>query len=184
MNSTSKKRVNMMVTCAMLIAIQIVLVRFVSIQTPFLRLSFGFLPLAMAGILYGPGYSCAVAALADFLGATLFPTGGAFWPGFTVVTACAGLIYGLFMYQKPGEVWSRQKRIFRTVLCCVVVDIFVHICLNTVNLYFYMGAGALVQLPARVVKNLLMIPIESACISAMYFALVEPLARRGMLPTR
>ena len=52
----SKKRMQIMVTCAMLIAIQIVLVRLCSIQTPALRLSFGFLPLAMAGILFGPGY--------------------------------------------------------------------------------------------------------------------------------
>lgn len=184
MNHTaSKKRVNKMVTCAMLIAIQIVLVRFCSIQTPMLRISFGFLPLAMAGILFGPGYSCAVAAIADLLGAIVFPTGGAFWPGFTIVTACSGLIYGLFMYQKPGETWSRKKRIFRIVLAVAIVDVFVHIGLGTLNLAIYLDKGFLVMLPTRVIKNLVMIPIESVCISAMYMLLVEPMARRGMLPT-
>ena len=107
-NTKAKKRVQIMVVCAMLVAIQIVLVRFVSIQTPFLRLSFGFLPLAMAGILFGPGYGCAVAAIADFLGATLIPTGGAFWPGFTIVTACSGLIYGALAESVASEQGARR----------------------------------------------------------------------------
>ena len=180
--SASKKRMQVMVTCAMLIAIQIVLVRFCSIQTPALRLSFGFLPLAMAGILFGPGYGCAVAAIADFLGATLFPTGGAFWPGFTIVTACSGLIYGLVLYEKPGANWSQRKRIFRIVLAVTIINIFVHIGLGTLNLAIMLDKGFLVLLPGRIAKNLIMIPIESACITAMHMMLVQPMTRRGMVP--
>ena len=181
-NTKAKKRVQIMVVCAMLVAIQIVLVRFCSIQPPFQRISFGFLPLAMAGTLFGPGYGCAVAAIADFLGATLIPTGGAFWPGFTIVTACSGLIYGALLHEKPGANWSPAKRVLRTVLTCALVDIFVHICLNTVNLYFYLGAGALADLPFRVAKNLIMIPIESVCILAMHKMFVQPMTRRGLVP--
>ena len=180
--SMSKKRMQIMVTCAMLIAIQIVLVRFCSIQTPALRLSFGFLPLAMAGILFGPGYGCAVAALADFLGATLFPIGGAFWPGFTIVTACSGLIYGLVLHEKAGADWSQRKRVFRIVLAVAIVDIFVHIGLGTLNLAIMLDKGFLVLLPGRILKNLVMIPIESACIAAMHMMLVQPMTRRGMVP--
>ena len=69
--STSHKRLVTMVTCAMLVAVQVVLVRFCSIQTPFQRISFGFVPMSMAGIMFGPVYSCVVAALADLLGAIL-----------------------------------------------------------------------------------------------------------------
>ena len=162
----------------MLVAIQIVLVRFCSIQTPALRISLGFLPLAMAGILYGPGYGCAVAGIADLLGATLFPTGGAFWPGFTVVTACSGLIYGLFLYEGQGANWSRQKRIFRIILAVTIVNVGVHIGLGTLNLAIYLDKGFLVLLPGRIAKNLIMIPIESVAISAMQMLLVEPLKHR------
>lgn len=178
----TKKRMQIMVTCAMLIAIQIVLVRFVSIQTPFQRLSFGFLPLAMAGILFGPGYGLAVAAIADFLGATLFPTGGAFWPGFTIVTACSGLVYGLLLHEKPGAGWSQGKRIFRIILAVAIVNIFVHIGLGTLNLAIMYNKGFLVLLPGRIAKNLIMIPIESACVTAMHMMLVQPMTRRGMVP--
>lgn len=182
--SASQKRVYTMVTCAMLIAIQIVLVRFLAIQTPIQRVSFGFLPMALAGILFGPGYSCAAYAIADLLGAIVFPTGGAFWPGFTIVAACSGLVYGLFMYQKPGEVWSPAKRIFRIVLAVVIVDVVVNIGLGTLNLAIMLDKGFLVLLPGRILKNLMMIPIESACIVAMHMLLVEPMARRGMLSNR
>ena len=180
-HAKTRKHVQIMVACAMLVAIQIVLVRFVSIQTPFQRLSFGFLPLAMAGILFGPGYGCAVAAVADFLGATLFPT-GPFWPGFTIVTACSGLVYGLLLHEKPGSNWSQRKRIFRIILAVAMVNIFVHIGLGTLNLAIMYNKGFLALLPGRIAKNLIMIPIESACISAMHLALVQPMTRRGMVP--
>ena len=180
--TSAHTRMQIMVTCAMLVAIQIVLVRFVSIQTPFLRLSFGFLPLAMAGILYGPGYGCAVAAIADFLGATIFPTGGAFWPGFTIVTACSGLLYGLLLHEKSGENWSPRKRIIRIVIAVAIVNVFVHIILGTLNLAIMYDKGFLALVFGRIGKNLFMIPVESACISAMYAALVRPMVQRGMVP--
>ena len=179
--SASKKQLMTMVTCAMLVAIQIVLVRFCSIQTPVQRISLGFLPLAMAGILYGPVYGTIVAAVADFLGATLFPTGGPPWYGFTIVTGCAGLVYGLFLHEKAGANWSRQKRIFRIVLAVVIVDVFVYIGLGTLNLAIMLDKGFWALLPGRVVKNFIMIPIESVGITAMHMMLVEPMTRRGML---
>ena len=39
---------------AFLIALEIILTRFLSINTPIVRIGFGFLPVAMAGILFGP----------------------------------------------------------------------------------------------------------------------------------
>ncbi len=181
-NTKAKKRVQIMVVCAMLVAIQIVLVRFCSIQTPFQRISFGFLPLAMAGTLFGPGYGCAVAAIADLLGATLFPTGGAFWPGFTIVTACSGLVYGLLLHEKPGSDWSPRKRLIHIVLAVTLVNVLVHMGLGTLNLAIMYNKGFLVLLPGRIVKNLIMIPIESACISVMHMMLIQPMTRRGLVP--
>ena len=74
--TSAHTRMQIMVTCAMLVAIQIVLVRFLSIQTPFQRVSFGFLPIAMAGMLFGPGYGCAVAGISDLLGPPSSPPAG------------------------------------------------------------------------------------------------------------
>ena len=42
--------------------------------------------------------------------------------------------------------------------------------------------GFLALVFGRIGKNLFMIPVESACISAMYAALVRPMVQRGMVP--
>ena len=166
-----------LVTCALLIAIHIVLVRFCSIQTTFLRISFGFIPMSLAGIMFGPWYSCAVAALADLLGATIFPTGGAFWPGFTVVAAVNGLMYGL-MYQRPGSKPSRARRLIQIGLVVGLVNVVGNFVLGTLNLYVAYGSGAVANIPLRAAKAVAMIPIEFIIVTTLERVLVQPLNRQ------
>ena len=56
MNNTEKKKIRistkMLVTLAMLLALEIVLSRMLSIRTPITTIGFGFVPLVMAGILF------------------------------------------------------------------------------------------------------------------------------------
>jgi len=175
--SNSHKRLVTMVTCAMLVAVQVVLVRFCSIQTPFQRISFGFVPMSMAGIMFGPVYSCVVAALADLLGAILFPTGGAFWPGFTVVAACSGLAYGI-LHERPERQFTTRQWYTRLLVTELIVNLFVNVVLGTANLYFMYGAGAFANVPMRLVKNIVMIPIEVIVITTLNRTLVRPLKRQ------
>ena len=122
MSNTEKKKTRistkMLVTLAMLLALEIVLSRFLSIQTPITRIGFGFIPLVMAGILFGPIPAAIVAVLADVLGALLFPT-GAYYPPLTITSLLVGLTYGLFLYKisfdkKTPSDWVR-------IILCVVV---------------------------------------------------------------
>ena len=101
-----------LVSCAMLIAIEIVLSRFLSISTPIVKIGFDFAPMALAGILFGPWYGCAVGFLADFLGANMFPI-GPYWPGFTLVAGLTGFTYGLLLHHKADAQWSRAATILR-----------------------------------------------------------------------
>ena len=84
---------------AMLVAIEIILSRFLSISTPIVKISLSFIPLSLLASLCGPLYSCAGAAMADFIGATLFPI-GAYFPGYTLTAAMTGLTYGIFLRNK------------------------------------------------------------------------------------
>ena len=54
MNKT-KKRIRFLACIAMLSAMQVVLSRFLSIQTPVVKIGFGFVPVMFAGALYGAG---------------------------------------------------------------------------------------------------------------------------------
>jgi ECF transporter S component (folate family) len=58
----------MLVTLALLLAMSIVLDRVLGIQLPNLRISFGYLPIILAGLLFGPLAGGIVGALSDALG--------------------------------------------------------------------------------------------------------------------
>lgn len=89
----------MIVTLGLLAAIEIVLSRFFSINAWNIKIGFSFVPLAVAGMLYGPIPAALTALVADLIGATLFPS-GQFHPGFTLTTVLVGLTFGLFLHKK------------------------------------------------------------------------------------
>ena len=84
--------------CAMLIAMEVVLNRFCSINTMGLKIGFSFVPPVAAAMLYGPIISGIVYGMGDFIGALLFPI-GPYHPGFTICAVLMGVIYGLFLHR-------------------------------------------------------------------------------------
>lgn len=88
-------------TMALLTALEIVLSRFLSISAWNTKIGFAFVPVVLAAMLLGPLYAGLVAALADFVGAILFPV-GAYFPGFTLTAFLMGACYGLFLWKKQS----------------------------------------------------------------------------------
>ncbi len=87
-------------TVSLLCAISIILARVFGIVVPIagfpaLKLNFAFLPLIIAGMLYGPTAGMLCGLVSDLLGYMINPQGGAFFPGFTLSTALCGMIPGL-----------------------------------------------------------------------------------------
>ena len=87
---------------ALLVALEIVLNRFCSINTMGLKIGFSFVPIVVAAALFGPVPAAVVYGLADLLGAILFPI-GPYHPGFTVCAALMGLVWGVFLHPKNGK---------------------------------------------------------------------------------
>ena len=137
-------------------ALSIVLSKLVSINISFLRIGFGFLPIAVLGILYGPVIAAIGYGLADLIGAWLLPT-GAFFPGFTVSAVLTGLIYGWILYRK--EV-SFPRALAASALVCLAINLL----LNTYWLTFIIGKGFTVLLASRAVKELVAIPVMAVII--------------------
>ena len=77
----------------LLLSLYIILARFISFKSQILVISFSFIPIIISAILLGPKYTLAIAALGDFLGATLFPF-GSYFIGFTIIEAFIGLLDG------------------------------------------------------------------------------------------
>ena len=156
--------VRKLVQISLLISLQIILTRYCSIQTPIVRISFGFVPVVIIAMLYGP-VSCGIAnGIADIIGVMLFPT-GAFFPGFTLNAILAGVIYGIFLYNKPAT-WSR-------VLCALaVISIVVNLGLGTYWLSIMMGKGFIALLPARIFKEIVIIPVRAIVIGIIWKKIV------------
>lgn len=141
-----------LVQVSLLIAMEIVLSRFMSISTPIMRIGFGFVPVAICAIMFGPIWAGIAGATADFLGATLFPI-GTYFPGLTLSAALVGIVFGLFLYKRK-EGWLPLAG--AVAINCLIISLL----LNTYWLTILMGKGFMVLLPVRIVQNLIMIPIQ------------------------
>ncbi len=149
----------MMVMSGLLLAMNIVLSRFLSIQTPVVKIGFAFVPLALAALLYGPISSAIIAGLGDFLGAILFPV-GPYFPGFTITAFLAGLVYGCFLYNRTVS-WSR------VILAVLVVKIGLNLAVDTIWLYMMMDKAYFAILVPRIAQCALLIPVQTLVIYFM-----------------
>lgn len=91
----SKKQIHLqnLILTAILAALSVVLGRFFSYNVQDFSIGFGFLPVLICGMLCGVWWGGICGALADLLGALLFPF-GAYFPGFTAVAFLMGAMYG------------------------------------------------------------------------------------------
>lgn len=107
---------------ALLVALQIVLSRILSINLPFLKIGFAFLPVMFAGYLYGPAGGVIVGTVSDLIGAITINTQGAFFPGFTVTAALVGFIYGICLKEKVSTVKIAVGVIIKELVCSLVLN--------------------------------------------------------------
>ena len=174
----AQKNTKIMVTCALLVALQVILARFLSINTTFVVVNFSFLAVALSGILFGPLWALAVGAVSDLIGATLFPF-GAFFPGFTVTAGLVGLIYGLFLHQK-GEGFHGRALWLRVVGASLCASL-TRLVLNSVWLYIMYGKGLFGMLPARFTETICMVAAQILLIPVL-LSLSRQRPRRGAFP--
>ena len=148
----------MLVTAALLIAMQIILSRFLSINAWNLKIGFAFTAIFVAAYLYGPIFAAFVAAIADVVGACLFPS-GAFFPGFTVTAVLTGLVLGVFLYKK-------QTR-GRIIMAVVIDQLILGLLLNTYWLSILYGSPYVPLLATRAIQCAVMIPVMYFTITAL-----------------
>lgn len=156
----NESNVKKLIVMGLFIAMEIILTRFCSINTPIVRIGFGFLPVAMLGIMFGPLWAGAAYAVGDFMGMMIFPT-GYYFPGFTLSAFLTGVTYGLILHNK-------QITLKRTLLAALIVCCFLNLCLDTYWLYLTTGKAIIALLPARLVKVAFAVPIQTLLISLVW----------------
>ena len=176
MNRKKQEEKLFTLTClALLIAMQVVLARFGTINLGITRFSISFIPVVIAARRFGVISSVAVYGIGDLVGAIAFPTSGAFNPCFTITAALSGLIYGLFLAKKTS-----LPRIIGSVVTSQVVC---SLLLNAYWLwYFYYSAekGYSAVLLSRVPQS-----IVTGIIAIVFMALfLEKISKTIKIPKR
>lgn len=151
MKKVSQLTTKKLAIAAIMIALEVVLSRFLSINLPSIKIGFAFIPIMLLGYLFGPIYSTAAAVVADLIGALLFPS-GAFFPGFTFSAALVGLVYGLCLYKKCT--------VPRIIIAVVVRRVAVGQLLDTLWISMLYGTPYKELFITRLVQTAVMIVVE------------------------
>lgn len=158
---------------SLLLALLIILSRFLSVKTPIMKISFAFVPTMLCAVWLGPKYTILINVLGDVIGATLFPT-GPYFIGYTISTGIAGLIYGIFLYKKPSNNYTDKQFLLRLIIATTLVAVIVNMILNTFWISITGGKAFIVLFWTRIVKQLIMIPIHVIVIFFLEKVLRKP----------
>ncbi len=138
----------------MLTAVAVLLGFFATIQIgDSLKIGFSFVANELTAMFFGPVTGGIMAGVSDILKLIVKPT-GAYFPGFTVSAVLGGMIYGFILYKQPISL----KRI---IIAKLIVTIFINTLLNTYWLSLMLGKGFLILLSGRILKQIIMLPIET-----------------------
>ena len=154
------KKINtkLVVTVGLLVAIHIILSRFLSINAWNIKIGFAFVPVFIAAWLYGPVPAARGGGLGDFLGAILFPI-GPYCPGFTLSCALTGVIFGVLLH---------KEQTLPRIVCAVVLNQFgVSLLLTSLWISILYGSPYQALLVTRVVQAALLTAVELCTITVL-----------------
>lgn len=172
LRTKNKIDVRTMVKAGFLVAISIVMTRFVYIMlapagVQALRISFGDVPLMLSGILFGPLVGGLTGLAADLIGFLINPM-GPYHPGFTLSSILWGALPAfVFIMLRGNKTFEKSLSFKNIVIAVVITTITVSLLLNTYWLSRLYGKGFLVLLPTRFIAALISIPLHSTIIRAL-----------------
>ena len=156
---------NIKVLCAigMLGGLSIIINNF-SIQVgDFLKIGFASECNVLVDCLFGPAAGAIFGAGMDVFKFLLKPTGPFFW-GWTFSAALAGIIIGFGLYRK-------KITYVRVFIVRLINSIVINVIIGTYWLHVMYGKGFIALLPTRLLKNVIMVPIEAFIFMAIYKAI-------------
>lgn len=148
------KNTRVLCTAAIFTALFVILYAFKLAILPELRITFTFIPLALAGWLLGPVPAMLVGLVGDIIGCILFPS-GAYFPGFTLTKLLSGFIYGIFLYRQ-----NPKKNFLPVLFAEISVNMLMNVLLNALWLSVLFGKAWSVYVASHFIKNIFALPIE------------------------
>ncbi len=139
------------------------------------RVTWGFLARALCGMVGGPVNALVFGAAEDTISYLMHPT-GPYFPGYMLTTMLGTLLYALFLYRAKVSV----LRIFLAKLSTNVLNVTLGALWSSI-LY---GKAYLYYASASLVKNAVMLPVQTAMLAVFFAAMLPVLGRIGFLPAQ
>ena len=172
------KNTRTLVFAALILALRIAMKPLKIPITADVNVTFGFIVNALGAMVYGPVVALLSGALSDTLGYLVAPSGIYYFP-FIFLEMAGSLIFALFLY-------STDITPTRLILSKFCVNLFVNILLNEpIMVRYYQLFLTSVYQPfvlVRIVKNIVMLPIEGLILMIVFRALIPALSRIGFTP--
>ncbi|KKM10606.1 hypothetical protein SY88_13150 [Clostridiales bacterium PH28_bin88] len=153
---------------AVLVATSIILTRYFGAMIPIagvgaLRISFGEVPIILAGLMLGPLAGALTGAAADLLGFVINSFGGPYFPGFTLTAALTGMLPALLLKgtRDKGYTWGQLLG------AILIADVITSVILNTLWINMMYGKAIAVLLPPRIIARSLLVPAYTIIIHAI-----------------
>ncbi len=121
--------------------------------------------IGVISMLFGPVVGGIMGGIGDILKFLIKPTGPYFF-GYTLNAMLGPVIYGIFFYHRPIQLG-------RVVAAKITVALLVNLLLGTWWLTILYGKGFLAILPARFIKQVVSVPIDSV----IFYVLAKTLER-------
>ena len=140
------------------------------------NITFGFIVNALGSMVYGPVVGLLSGAVSDTLGYLIAPNGVYFFP-FILLEMGGSLIFALFLY-------STDITPVRLILSKFCVNLFINILLNEpIMVLYYRDVLHLTTYQpfvlVRIVKNIVMLPLESVILMIFFRAIIPALTNAG-----
>lgn len=151
-----KLNIRQMTHAGLLVAVSIILMRLGAVMVgQSIRLSFGNIPIYMAGMFFGPLVGGLVGALSDILGYLINSFGAAYAPHILLASIVRGVLPGLTIYLAGnGRNW--YAKVFGAIL---LTEVIAGLLLTTWGLSWLFNTPFLVLLPGRLVAFAVQVPV-------------------------
>ena len=147
------KHTHVLAICSLMMALNIVLGYFTIQFSAYLRIGFGFMTQPIIAMLFGPLVACVTGIIQDIISLILRPT-GPYNPIYSLSVGISAIIYGIMLYKK-------NPTFIRVLLTKLLIIIVGNIILNSIALAPTVGNGLIGILPSRILKNILIFPIQT-----------------------
>lgn len=171
--STEVKKLRSLIFCALMIAAAIALGLFSIPLDVGLKLSISYVARALAALVGGPVLGILYGIAEDILGWVIH-NDGPFFPGYTLNTVLAVVVYALFFYRQKLTIW-------RIIVAKLITNFPISVGLGCLWSQILYGKGYLYYLVKSLIKNTLYCPVQIVLLLVVLQALLPAMKKSGLV---